>query len=76
MSLTAEYLMHQSDSGQDSWPQPLTGFSCHMRNTAQAAGRCEGHFGVGEADVSLDTTPLERSLCVVNRASAVGEKHT
>lgn len=44
-------------------------FSCHMRNTDQAAGWCEGHFGVGEADVSLDTTPLERSPRVANRGS-------
>lgn len=51
-------------------------FSCHMRSTDQAAGWCEGHFGVGEADVSLDTMPLERSPCVVNRAPAVREKHT
>lgn len=52
------------------------GFSCHMGNGDQAAGWCEGHFGVAEADVSLDTMPLERSPCVVNRASAVREKHT
>lgn len=76
MTLTARVL----DASVRLWTGQLDtaahSFSCHMRNRDQAAGWREGHFGVGEADVSLDTTPLERSPCVVNRASAVRERHT
>lgn len=46
-------------------------FSRHMHHTDQTAGGCEGHFGVTEADVSVDMMPLERSQFVVKRASAV-----
>lgn len=42
-----------------------------MHQTDQTARWCEGHFGVSEADVSLDTKPLEKSQFVVKRASAV-----
>lgn len=61
MSLTARVL----DISVPLWTGQLAtashSFSCHMRHTDQTAGWCEGHFGVSEADVSLDTMPLERS---------------
>ena len=71
MSLTARLL----DISVSLWTGQLATvssvFSCHMRHTDQAAGECEGHFSVSEADVSVDTMPLERSQFVVKRASAV-----
>lgn len=71
MSLTAWLL----DISVPLWTQQLATaslcFSCHMRHTDQTAGWCEGHSGVSEADVSLDTMPPERSQCVVKRVSTV-----
>lgn len=49
----------------------LCRFSCHMHHTDQTVGGCEGHFSVSEADVSVDTMPLERSQFVVKRAVVV-----
>lgn len=41
-----------------------------MHHTDLTVGWCEGHFGVSEADVSVDTIPLERSQFVFKRAAA------
>ncbi|KAK5862880.1 hypothetical protein PBY51_018232 [Eleginops maclovinus] len=43
-----------------------------MPRTDQTAGECEGHFGVSEADVSVDTMPQERAQFVVKRAAEQG----
>lgn len=54
----------------------LCSFPCHMYHTDQAVWGCEGHFGVSEADVSVDTMPPKRSQFVVKRASAVRAKQS
>lgn len=48
-------------SGADSWLISTLRVSHHMHHGEQTAGQHEGHGDVREADVSLDTEPLEGS---------------